>query len=92
MSTTPKNQPEIITNESLEEPKKPTFEETFRPFRVKKGTDLAPSNYFRAMKGEIIVLDDEGEEAMKIEQTGAPKGKVYISRASFTNQPPCQIY
>jgi hypothetical protein len=40
--------------------KKPTFNEVFLPFRVKKSTTLAPINHFKQSR-EVIVLDGEGE-------------------------------
>jgi hypothetical protein len=38
------------------------FQEVFLPFRVKKGSTLAPINYFKSIIKEIIVLDHEDED------------------------------
>ena len=46
---------DIIMEDVKAEPTKPTFDEIFLPFRVKKGTTLAPINYFDQ---DVIILDD----------------------------------
>jgi hypothetical protein len=88
--STTKAQTDVISNDVKPEPKKPAFEEIFRPFRVKKGTDLAPSNYFKLLKNDVIVLDHDGDDTMKTDNKSAPEGLVLCPNV-FSSITDCEL-
>lgn len=53
------SKPDVVMDDAKPEPAAPKFDQIFLPFRVKKGTTLAPINYFDQ---DVVVLDSVGLE------------------------------
>lgn len=66
------------------------FEKTFKPFILKKGTDMAPMNWFshQAQSRDVIIIDDDKPTTKSSYTTEANLCLQSPSGLTYTSVPP----
>lgn len=87
-ATPKKADPTPVEQKEESKPASSSFDQTFKPFRVKNGFTLAPINHFKSTKARVIVLDDEEGPESKTRFNSATHRDTHPLRTLLAEMPP----